>query len=335
MNSFYDPMDLIADLFEPLTRPNHGITSVAQLCKIKRIPEDFGRRNVAKAEERFRGRLTQVENHRLTLNDKGRRVWNLALQERAVAENGEGAIETLTVECASYVAEATFFTRAISEFVAAFGGLVRLRICNLEAASVRQNIAGHITDFALGLVDDDDGRSGIEPLEARVSAVLGIPVGHRLQNGVGPVSGSDLQPEDRLFISPDALTLPGLHDWLQGVASGNRLEFDSHALIRRCAATGLGLGVSLCVDGKEMTDGLKSRLLAGVNAQPLCFYLPRRAAELSEHATALVDVIRKHQEIPKNLSQTSTEPTTPSIALSIADGEIDKSPITSLEETNS
>ena len=89
MIPFYDAMDLFADLVERLTRPNHGITSMSQLCKMERIPDDLARRNVAKLEERFRGRLIQVENHRLSLSERGHRVRKLALQERAVAEVGE------------------------------------------------------------------------------------------------------------------------------------------------------------------------------------------------------------------------------------------------------
>jgi DNA-binding transcriptional LysR family regulator len=333
MSAFYDPMDVIADLFDPLTRPNHGFTSVSQLCIVTRIPEDFGRRNVAKVEGRFHARLIQVENHRLMLSDRGRRVWKLALQERAEAENGEGPTELLTVECAPCVAEAACVAKALSEFKKDFGDHMRLRICDLEAVSVRQNIAGHITDVAIGLAEDGDARSGIEALQATASAGILFPEGHWLQSGVEPVAGSDLKRDEQVFISADALTLPGVREWLQGVV--NRVECDSHALIRRCVVTGLGLGVTLRLDGEDMADGLRSRSLASVDSQRLCFYLPRRATELSELARALLEVLRKHLETPKNESRIATEPATVSTALPVAAGEIGGLPITSLEETKS
>jgi DNA-binding transcriptional LysR family regulator len=333
MKQFHEPMELFVEVFEPLTLPNHSITSISQLCKIQRILDDPVRRTVATLEKRFRGSLCAVENHRLILNPLGYNVWKLARQERALAESGEEATETLTVECAPYLAE-MLFPNVLPGLMKGFGGLIGLRIFNLDAGAVRQNIAAHITDFGIGIFGDD-ARSGVEALDARITASVAIPTGHRLQDGVGAVASADLRPDDRILISREALGLPGLGQWLQSIERANRIECDSPNLIRRCVEARLGLGLIFGFGGEGQRDGLTVRPIAGVEEQRLCFYLPRRAADLSEPARALMDEIRKHLESLKAESRVSAEPATVSTPLAVGDGDFGGNPMTSLEESNS
>jgi DNA-binding transcriptional LysR family regulator len=334
MRQFLHAIVLFAFLGEPLTRANHGYSSMSQLCRRLRVDEDLCRRAVAHLEERFHGPQIAVENHRLTLTTLGRRVWMLACQVRDLEENSEDAAETLSVEIAPCLGEA-LLPLVLPGFLAAFGGLLRLRICNLDAASVKQNIARRQTDFGMGFVEDGEARSGVEVLGARIPWVVLIPPGHKLQNGVGPVAGTDLRPDDRVYIPCEALTLPGLCQWLKGVESAYRVECDSPNLIRRLAARGLGLGVTLDLGLGDISDGLAGRPIAGVEEQRLCFYLPRRADDLSEAASALLEAIRRQVEILKDESRISTEPAGDSTPLPVGSGDFGALPLTSLEATKS
>jgi len=334
MKQYLDALTLFAFLGEPLTRANHGYSSMSQLYRRRRIDDDLGRRALAHLEKRFHGPLIAVENHRVTLTTAGRRAWELACQVRDLEENAEDAAETLSVEIAPCLGEA-LLPLVLPGYLAAFGGLLRLRICNLDAASVKQNIARRQTDFGMGFVEDGEARSGLEVLEARIPWVALIHPGHKLHEGVGPVAGSDLRPGDRVFIPREALALPGLCQWLKGVESAYRVECDSPNLIRRLAARGFGLGVTLDLGLGDISDGLAVRPIAGVEEQRLCFYLPRRAADLSEAASALLDAIRGQVETLKGESRVSTEPAGDATPLPLGDGDFGAHPVTSLEATKS
>lgn len=334
MKRFYDAIVLFAIVFEPLTRPNHGITSVSQLCRKKRIDEDLVRRYAAKLEKKYSAPLFEVRNHRLELTALGQRVLlEVALKDLALVESGEEAIETLTVECAPYLAEA-LFPKILPAFMQDFGGPIALRIFNLEAAAVQQNIATHKTDFGIAILEDGAG-SGVEALDANIAALLAIPSGHRLQDHVGPVAASDLQLDDRVFIPGEALTLPDLGEWLKSVKSANRVECDSLNLFRRCVGAGLGLGVILGFGGECQSDGVTIRPISGVKEQRLCFHVPRRSADLSEPARALMDEIRKHLESLKANSRGSMEPAAVSTPLAVSNGDSSELPTTPSEGTRS
>ncbi len=335
MKQYLDALTLFAFLGEPLTHPNTGYSSMSQFYRRHRIDDDLGRRALAHLEKRFHGPLIAVENHRLTLTTLGRHVWESACRLRDLEENTANAAETLSAAFAPSLGEA-LLPRVLPGFLAAFGGLLRLRIGDLDAASVKQNIAGRQTDFGMGFVEDGEARSGVEVLEARIPWVVWVPPGHKLQNGVGPVAGTDLRPDDRVFIPREALALPGLCQWLKGVESAYRVEMrDSPNLIRRLAARGLGLGVTLDLGREDLSDGLAVRPIAGVEEQRLCFYLPRRSADLSEAASALLDALRRQVEILKGESRISTEPAGDSTPLPVGDGDFGALPMTSLEATKS
>jgi DNA-binding transcriptional LysR family regulator len=258
----------------------------------------------------------------------------VACQVRDLEENAANAAETLSAEFAPYLGEA-LLPLVLPGFLAAFGGLLRLRICNLDAASVKQNIAGRQTDFGMGFLEDGEARSGVEVLEARIPWVALIPPGHKLQNGVGPVAGSDLLPDHRVFIPRECLALPGLCQWLKGVEGPYRVECGSPNMIRRLAAARLGLGVTLGLGLEDLSDGLTVRPIAGVEEQRLCFYLPRRADDLSEAASALLEAIRRQVEILKDESRISTEPASDSTPLPVGGSDFGGLPQTSLEATKS
>jgi DNA-binding transcriptional LysR family regulator len=307
MNQIHDEIELLAVVADPLTRLNHGYASISQLCRRLGFSDDFVRRGLAKLERRFHGPLIGVENYRLTLTALGQPVFELARRLRDLGTNGEDSTEILTVECAPILAE-MLLPQVLPSFMEVYGGLLSLRVCNLVAASVRQNIAAQRSAFGFGCVQDDDARDGIEVLEARIPWVVLIPAGHRLQSGVGPVADTDLRPDERVFVCGEVSALPGLRQWLQGVESAYRVECDSFHLIQRLAKAGLGLGVTLDFDCEGQSDGVSVRPIADVQEQKLCFYLPRRAADLSEPARTLADAIRKHFEVWKDESR-STSPT--------------------------
>jgi DNA-binding transcriptional LysR family regulator len=305
MNQFHDEMELFAALVEPLTRPNHGYASMLQLCRRIRIGDDLCRRGVAKLVDRF-GPLIAVENHRLTLTAQGRRVWEVARQVRALGENGMDGTAILNVECSPFLAEVLL--QVLPGFLGVFGGVLGLRICNLDEAAVKQNIAAHRTDFGIGLIPaEDEVHSGMEVLETKVLWVLLMHTGHRFQDGIRPVAGSDLRPDDRIFLPSDAMQVPSLGQWVKGVDAHNRVECDSLTLIRRVAAAGLGLGVTIGLDCVDTIDGLVVRQIAGVEEQRLCLHLPRRAANLSEPAVALLDAIRGYVAMPSRCKPESPE----------------------------
>jgi len=264
----------------------------------------------------------------------GRRVWKVACQVRDLEENTEDAAETLSVEIAPCLGEA-LLPPVLPGFLAAFGGLLRLRICNLDAASVKQNIARRQTDFGMGFVEDGEARSGVEVLEARIPWIALIPSGHNLQNGVGPVAGSDLRRDDRVFIPREAFALPDLCQWLKGVESAYRVECVSQNMIRRLTAAGLGLGVTWDLGCEDLSDGLTVRPIAGVAEQRLCFYVPRRAADLSESASALLDAIRRQVEILQRESRVSTESAGEATPSPVGGSDFGALPISSLEATKS
>jgi DNA-binding transcriptional LysR family regulator len=294
MNHFHDEIELLVVICEPLMRPGHGIGSLSQLSRRVRVGDDLLRRTLTKCEERFHGPLIGVENHRLQVTALGRRVLEPASRLVALTENGQDICETLTVEIAPCLAEGGLLTESLTAFLQPFSGLIRLRFCDLDIGAVRENISDRrTTAFGIGFAaEDEEPRSGMELLPAKLAWTVLISPNSSLHGNSGPVAGNDLHPDSRIFLPAEAQGLPGFRQWLQKVEPAYQTECSSPGLIRRLVRAGQGLGVALDLGG-DAEDGLAVRPISGVEKQRVCLYLPRRAADLSEPARALLDGVRR------------------------------------------
>jgi DNA-binding transcriptional LysR family regulator len=324
----HDPMELaVVNMIDVIKLPNHNIRSTTQHCRVGGVDEDHWRRELPKLENRF-GQLIDTENYRLVPTAKGLDVCEAYRRLQRLAVNGKDTTEMLTVECDAVGEE--LLRRAMPTFLEVFGP-VRLRICKLEQTNIKQNLAGRRTHLGIGAIcRGDDVNGGMEVLKTK-PPFWGVmtPDGHRLQDGHGPVTSADFRPNERIIVHSDAAGLPGLREALKVVESGYRLEVDSLAAIPRFVAEGLALGVTLAWGDEDVSNGLAVRPIVGAEEQRLVFYLPKRAADLTEPARALMDAIR-HLAAEASIAPETVETTT----IPLGNGSVAEIPLSyPLEET--
>jgi len=290
-----DDLSVFYELVGPLRRPGHGFVSFMQLCKRQGLGDDRGRRAVGGLEGRWHRKLIGTdERRRLFLTADGLRACDLAVQERLLrGGNDEDNAETVTAEMPPAIAAAVL-PDVLPGFLEIYAGLVQVRIVPLVASAVKANIANRCTTFGVGWSDDDAPAGDTLPVTipwCGVGSAL-----HRLHASDAPLEAAELQDEDRVLIPGDMGALPAIRSWLEQVPLSNRLECDCWAAIRKLAASGIGLALLLDLNPNEKDSALFKRPLAGVEGMKLRLYLPRRAADLSEPAQALVDGIRRAVE---------------------------------------
>jgi DNA-binding transcriptional LysR family regulator len=296
-----EDFDVILDYLEVfhkvaalLLRPN-TLTSLNQLAKRLRLPDDQVTRAMARLTARFQCELVVKHNRRLVLTEHGERIARIADQLFTAATTDCEAPEVLAFDVEPALAE-TVLPPALTDFLSAWGGLVAVRIGRPDSdpAVLRERLANGTVSFGLGFSDGETSAS-TEILAPSFPWVGLLPSTHPLggaENGLPPEL---LAKADRVFVPGDERSLAVLSDVLHAIPSVRRIECESASAVRAMVAAGLGIGLDLDLGqiSAAQPDGLRRVSLQGVRPEQIALFLPRKADTLSEAALSLVSAIKR------------------------------------------
>ncbi len=287
-------IDLFQKIAEPLTEPRR-VGSLLELSRRSGVQEDKLKRFIDKWEGSYRTKLIAIcdDDHRLKLADLGGKLLPLAVQWTALTNQRELPAETITVQAHHDVAVSIFPAALPSFFPEVYGGLVQLRIGPL-GDSVRKTVANGLASFAIDLAEEGEIVPPAEALGPRLPWILLISDTHRLSDLDDGVSCEVVRNQGRVFLSSMAMANSTVSDFLAGVPLSDRVEC---CAVQEMVKAGLGVGISLDLQGNQPVAGLTKIALKGVEPAQLRFVLPRRGASvLSEPVQALIAAIRKEME---------------------------------------
>jgi DNA-binding transcriptional LysR family regulator len=292
MNHPLDDLELFHGVVSLISRPNHGYASWNGVSKRLRCNDDKIRRAVSRLEERFQAQLVSSEHGRLTPTAAGRRLHRLAEELCHFTSSAAApALESVTVEIDEGLAS-RMLSEVFRDFLALWSGQVSLKLCPLNEAKVRGNVASGLTSFGVGFATEKSGNGG-EVLPPTFGWCLIISEALVPAGGESPL---DLASRRILFLPPPERQPEELEMFLRPVPLAQRVECPGTELVRSLVRASLGVGIVPDLPLVGMTaekHGLCSLSLPELGEQQVCLYLPRDPGQMSDPARSLVEAIRQ------------------------------------------